>query len=173
MVTRDYCITMADYNSWMNAKMYGLCASMADADRKKDQRAFFRSIHSTLNHILACDLSFMASFAGTAQPPETDGDLHQHFDDLRRERTLVDQQIEAWSHSVQPGWLQSPSTYTHNEDGIPRVVTRGFWVVHMFNHQTHHRGQVSTLLTQMGHDIGSTDLHASVPLPRAGALESP
>jgi uncharacterized damage-inducible protein DinB len=169
MITSKYCVTMAEYNSWMNAKMYGLCATLTDADRKKDQQAFFRSIHSTLNHILACDLSFMASFAGTAQPPESEGDLHQGFDNLSRQRLVVDRQIEEWSHSVQADWLESPSTYTHNEDGVPRIVTRGFWVVHMFNHQTHHRGQITTLLTQLGQDIGSTDLHASVPLPNAGA----
>jgi uncharacterized damage-inducible protein DinB len=46
-----------------------------------------------------------------------------------------------------------------------RTVPRGFWVVQLFNHQTHHRGQITTVLTQLGHDIGSTDLHMSVPLP--------
>ena len=169
MITREYCITMAEYNSWMNARVYRLCASLSDEDRKKDQRAFFRSIHSTLNHILACDLSFVASFTGATQPAEAEGDLHEEFDELRRQRTVVDQQIEDWSHSVRADWLESRSTYTHNEDGVPRVVTRGFWVVHMSNHQTHHRGQITTLLTQLGHDIGSTDLHASVRLPNAGA----
>jgi uncharacterized damage-inducible protein DinB len=159
---------MAEYNAWMNARMYALCATLADAERKKDRKAFFRSIHSTLNHILVCDLSFMASFAGAAQPPESDDDLHADFDALRQHRSEVDQLIDAWARSVQADWLESPSTYTHNDDGVPRTVTRGFWVVHMFNHQTHHRGQITTLLTQLGQDIGSTDLHGSVPLPKAG-----
>ena len=57
---------MAEYNSWMNAKMYALCDTLSDAVRKKDQRAFFRSIHGTLNHILACDLMFLSG--ATASP---------------------------------------------------------------------------------------------------------
>ena len=62
MITSQYCVAMAEYNSWMNAKMYALCDTLSDDVRKKDQRAFFRSIHGTLNHILACDLMFLASF---------------------------------------------------------------------------------------------------------------
>lgn len=168
MITSQYCTTMADYNSWMNAKLYALCAHISDVDRKKNQRAFFRSIHGTLNHILSCDLMFMASFTEDAAFAENEGDLHEHFDELSQHREVVDAEILQWSKAVLPGWLEAPSTYTHYEDGVARTVTQGFWVVHMFNHQIHHRGQITTLLTQMGHDIGSTDLHMSVPLPDAG-----
>ena len=169
MITSQYCATMAEYNSWMNAKMYALCATLTDVDRKKDQRAFFRSIHSTLNHILSCDLMFMASFTKGAAFAESDGDLYEHFNELRQHREVVDSQILQWSKSVLPGWLDASSTYTHYEDGVARTVAQGLWVIHMFNHQTHHRGQITTLLTQLGHDIGSTDLHMSVPLPHAGS----
>jgi uncharacterized damage-inducible protein DinB len=169
MITSQYCVAMAEYNSWMNAKMYALCDTLSDDVRKKDQRAFFRSIHGTLNHILACDLMFLSSFTKDADFVECEGDLHEDFDELRQHRGAVDQQLLRWSESVSPEWLNTPSTYTHYEDGVPRTVTQGFWVVHMFNHQTHHRGQITTLLTQLGHDIGSTDLHMSVPLPHADA----
>ena len=169
MITSQYCVAMAEYNSWMNAKMYALCDTLSDDVRKKDQRAFFRSIHGTLNHILACDLMFLASFTKDADFVECEGDLHADFDKLRQHRGAVDQQLLRWSESVSPEWLNTSSTYTHYEDGVPRTVTQGFWVVHMFNHQTHHRGQITTLLTQLGHDIGSTDLHMSVPLPHADA----
>ena len=169
MITSRYCTTMAEYNSWMNKKMYALCATLTDADRKKDQRAFFRSIHSTLNHILSCDLMFIAGFTEGAAFVESEGDLYESFDELRRNREATDLRILQWSESVLPAWLQAPSTYTHFEDGVPRTVTQGFWVMHMFNHQTHHRGQITTLFTQLGHDIGSTDLHMSVPPPHAGA----
>jgi uncharacterized damage-inducible protein DinB len=169
MIASQYCVAMADYNAWMNAKMYALCDTLSDGIRKKDHRAFFRSIHSTLNHILACDLMFLASFSEDAGFVECEGDLHEDFDELRRHRCTVDLRLRQWSDSVSSEWLSTPSTYTHYEDGVPRTVTKGFWVVHMFNHQTHHRGQITTILTQLGHDIGSTDLHMSVPLPDAGA----
>jgi uncharacterized damage-inducible protein DinB len=169
MITSQYCVAMAEYNSWMNAKLYALCATLPDAERKKDLRAFFRSIHGTLDHILACDLMFLASFTQDAAFVECEGDLHEHFDDLRQHREAVDLRLLQWSKAASPGWLATSSTYVHHEDGVARTVTQGFWVVHMFNHQTHHRGQITTLLTQLGHDIGSTDLHMSVPLPHADA----
>lgn len=168
MISSAFCTTMAEYNAWMNRKLYALCATLSDTDRKQDRRAFFASIHGTLNHLLACDVMFVASFTEAAEFTESEGDLHAEFDALRAHREQVDAQVLAWSRSVEPAWLEAPSTYTHHEDGVERAVTRGFWVVHMFNHQTHHRGQITTLLTQLGHDIGSTDLHMSVPLPGAG-----
>ena len=169
MITSEYCVAMAEYNSWMNAKMYALCETLSDVIRKKDHRAFFRSIHSTLNHILACDLMFLSSFSEDAAFVACEGDLHEDFNELHRHRVAVDLQLLQWSKLVSHEWLNTPSTYTHYEDGVARTVTKGFWVVHMFNHQTHHRGQITTLLTQLGHDIGSTDLHMSVPLPHADA----
>jgi uncharacterized damage-inducible protein DinB len=169
MITSQYCVVMADYNSWMNAKMYALCATLPDVERKRDLQAFFRSIHGTLNHILACDLMFLASFTQDASFVECEGDLHEDFNELRQHRGIVDLQLLQWSKLVSLEWLNTSSTYTHYEDGVARTVTQGFWVAHMINHQTHHRGQITTLLTQLGHDIGSTDLHMSVPLPHADA----
>ena len=169
MITSQYCAVMATYNSWMNAKMYALCERLTDVDRKKDLGAFFRSIHSTLNHVLACDLMFLASFTEDARFVECEGDLHEDFTALRHDRARVDSRLLEWSKTVSPDWLAASSTYTHYEDGASRTVTQAFWVVHMFNHQTHHRGQVTTLLTQLGLDIGSTDLHMSVPPPNADA----
>jgi uncharacterized damage-inducible protein DinB len=169
MITSHYCVVMATYNSWMNEKMYALCERLTDVDRKRDLGAYFRSIHSTLNHILACDLMFLASFTDDAAFVECEGDLHDNFTELWQERERVDSQTLEWAKAVSPEWLTAPSTYTHYEDGAARTVTQAFWVVHMFNHQTHHRGQITTLLTQLGHDIGSTDLHMSVPRPHADA----
>jgi uncharacterized damage-inducible protein DinB len=165
MITSRYCTTMADYNSWTNAKMYALCATLSDFDRKRDQRAFFHSIHSTLNHILSCDLMFLANFKENTVFAESEGDLYEDFGELSKNRSIADAQISQWAKSVRLDWLEATSEYVHFEDGVARTVTQGFWVIHMFNHQTHHRGQITTLLTELGHDIGSTDLHMSVPLP--------
>lgn len=57
-----------------------------------------------------------------------------------------------------PQWLAEPITYTSKIDGKTRTVQKWILVTHMFNHQTHHRGQVTTLLSQMGFDVGSTDI---------------
>ena len=110
----------------------------------------------------------MASFTEGTAFAESDGGLYENFDEPRRHREALDAQLLQWAWTVLPARLAAPSIYNHHDDGVERTVTQGFWVVHMFNHQAHHRGQITTLLTQMGHYIGSTDLHMSVPLPDAG-----
>jgi uncharacterized damage-inducible protein DinB len=147
----------------MNRKLFRACATLSDHERNLERGAFFGSIHKTLEHILICDERFIAGFTGIIKQPETEIGSYDSFDELVRQRKSVDQQIMAWAHAVSADWLNTPSSYTHNEDGGLRVVNRGFWVAHMFNHQTHHRGQITTLLSQLGLDIGSTDLHGSVP----------
>ena len=134
MITSQYCVTMAQYNSWMNAKMYILCATLADEERKRDHRAFFRSIHSTLNHILAVDVMLLSHFTHGTPTFLPVGDLYENFQELRQRREEVDVAMLEWSRSVPVDWLAAPSPYTHHGDGLPRTVTRGFWVVQMFNH---------------------------------------
>lgn len=172
MITQQYCTTMARYNQWMNDKMLDLCSSLSDVERKVNRRAYFRSIHGTLNHILAVDIMLLFHFTrGTPRFPPN-GDIYQYFSELRRRRTEVDQEIQEWSQTLSLDWLETPAKYTHHGDGFSRSVCNGFWVVQMFNHQTHHRGQITTLLTQIGRDIGSTDLHMSVPRTNERFFES-
>jgi uncharacterized damage-inducible protein DinB len=62
MISADYALTMARYNDGMNRKLFEICAGLSDEVRKRDLHAFFRSIHGTLDHILAVDVVFMAHF---------------------------------------------------------------------------------------------------------------
>lgn len=139
--------------------MYALCASLPDIELRKDRGAFFKSIYATLNHIAYGDLAFLSRFTGTPSVvPEPGVDLFGAFDLLRAERASLDQRILAWSESLSSVWLADPLTYTSKIDGKARTVPKWVLVTHMFNHQTHHRGQVTTLLSQMGLDIGTTDI---------------
>jgi uncharacterized damage-inducible protein DinB len=150
---------MARYNAWMNARLYALCATLGDDERRRDRGAFFRSIHSTLNHIVYADLAFLSRFTG--DPPEVPAlgvDLHAEFAALRAARAALDARIEAWCATLDEDWLAQKLTYTSKVDGQTRTLPRWLLVTHLFNHQTHHRGQLTTLLTQRGLDIGSTDL---------------
>lgn len=150
---------MAKYNIWMNDRLYELCASMSDVDRKEDRGAFFGSIHGTLNHILYGDFAFMSRFTGDpAKVPELGIDLYSEFDDLRRARGTLDRRICSWSEALSEDWLEQKLTYTSNVDGVSRSISQWVLVTHMFNHETHHRGQVTTLLSQLGLDIGTTDI---------------
>ncbi|WP_133717861.1 DinB family protein [Methylocaldum gracile] len=159
MYELSYYETMAEYNAWMNEKLYRVCAEIPDELRKKDLGAFFGSIHGTLNHLLHADLIWMGRLAG--QPLTTAAlgqELYSAFDDLRRERETMDRKILDWTRTLSPERLAQPFTYTSLSDRKTR--TRPFWllVAHLFNHQTHHRGQLTTLLSQLGLDYGVTDL---------------
>jgi uncharacterized damage-inducible protein DinB len=159
MITASHSQLMAEYNEWMNSRLYTVCASLSEAELRKDRGAFFKSIYATLNHIAYGDLAFMSRFTGTPSVvPEPGADLFGRFDLLRSERVALDQRILAWSASLSPVWLSEPLTYTSKIDGKTRTVLKWVLVTHMFNHQTHHRGQVTTLLSQMDLDMGSTDI---------------
>lgn len=159
MITTAYCRTMADYNLWMNDRLYELCGSIPDADRKTDKGAFFGSIHRTLDHILYGDLAFMSRFTGNpVQVPELGVELYSDFQELLVARNSLDIRITAWASALESDWLEKDLTYTSMVDGKLRTVPQWVLVTHMFNHETHHRGQVTTLLSQMGLDIGTTDI---------------
>ena len=85
-------------------------------------------------------------------------DLFHGFASLRTQREALDARLLVWSAALTPEWLAQPLTYTSKIDGKTRTVPKWVLVTHMFNHQTHHRGQVTTLLAQMGLDMGSTDI---------------
>ncbi len=150
---------MANYNSWMNARVYETAATLTDAQRRSDQGAFFKSIHGTLNHILLADRVWLARFGGpafAARPLDTE--LYADFAELRRERATTDAAIEAWVRGATDGKLAGILSYTSITAPRPRTLPLWMAVAHFFNHQTHHRGQVTTLIKQQGIDPGVTDL---------------
>ncbi len=159
MIDPTYCHLMAEYNGWMNQKVYGACASMTEAQLHQDRGAFFKSIYLTLNHIVYGDMAFLSRFTGVpAEVPPLGVDLFGGFSALRSERAKLDERIVQWAATLTPEWLAGPLTYVSKVDGKERTVPRWVLAAHLFNHQTHHRGQVTTLLTQQGVDVGSTDL---------------
>lgn len=159
MITASHSQLMAQYNEWMNSRLYALCASLPDAELRKHRGAFFQSIYATLNHIAYGDLAFLSRFTGNPSVvPDPGDDLFGTFGVLRAERAALDQRILVWSASLSPAWLAEPLTYKSKIDSKTRTVPKWVLVTHMFNHQTHHRGQVTTLLSQMGLDVGPTDI---------------
>ncbi len=150
----------ARYNRWMNERLYALAELVGDQDRKRDRGAFFGSIHGTLNHILLGDRVWLARFgAGEALAVKSLGDeLFADFDELRRERTKTDDVIATFMASLDGEKLDGPLRYTRAGETIEHPL---WWAVgHLFNHQTHHRGQLTTLFSQLGHDPGVTDMIA-------------
>jgi uncharacterized damage-inducible protein DinB len=159
MPNKSYVQMMAEYNRWINQKMYAVCAPIPDAERKADKQAFFKSIHNTLNHLLWADRMWLKRFTGKDYFLTNMGKpLYDDFQILRTEREKMDEEIVEWGVQVKEDWLKG--TITFESVSYKKVFTLPVKVavVQMFNHQTHHRGQVTTLLSQMGVDYGSTDV---------------
>ena len=155
---KDYAMAMAHYNRWMNERIYQVCSMIPDADRRRDRGAFFKSVHGTLNHILWADRAWLARFTGGTRPAGgLDTELYAEFDELRRERQLTDERLLTWAESIDDAWSDAPFVFRSTTQKRDRKLPAWTLVVHVFNHETHHRGQLTTLLTQMGHDPGITD----------------
>ncbi|HMP90880.1 MAG TPA: DinB family protein [Kiritimatiellia bacterium] len=170
MDTNHYTL-MARYNQWMNENLLDWCDLIPDEQRKANTGAYFRSIHGTLNHILHVDLLWMGRFIGRSLTNAVIGeDICADYDELRAFRQQLDHDIIMWADQVSPDWLQLPFTYTSAADGKFRTLPAWVLVTQMFNHQTHHRGQLTTILNQMGIDHGVTDIPA---MPAVQFVASP
>jgi len=150
---------MAQYNRWMNERLYALCDRLSDQERKRDVGAFFRSIHGTLNHLLLGDKIWLGRFTGKPVKVNSLADeLHADFTRLRADRSATDARIIAWAGLLTADDLASELSYVGIVDPGQHRYPLWFAVAHFFNHQTHHRGQLTTLLSQLGVDPGITDL---------------
>lgn len=156
MRAREWATLMAEYNRWINQKLYAIASELSDEERKRDLGAFFRSLHGTLDHVLMTDRIFVARLRGEEVPPFQPGAfVHDEFAALRSERELRDEQILTWSHALEDDVLDRRFRFGRNP---PRQIPLYVVVAQMFNHQTHHRGQATALLTRLGRDPGVTDL---------------
>jgi len=172
---REQIALLASYNAWMNAKVYQTAGELPAHELTADKGAFFGSVFGTLNHIAVGDRIWLRRFADhPSRPSALDPIRHlplpaalqeilfNDFDQLAAHRKMLDTVIKQWAESLSEADLDHAFRYT-NLKGI--VTTKRFssLVLHFFLHQTHHRGQVTTLLSQLGKDVGVTDLLALVP----------
>ena len=150
---------MAGYNGWMNEKLYGAAALLSDEERKRDLGAFFKSVHGTLGHILLGDQSWLQRFRGQPVTMTSPADeIYARFDELQAARWQMDGEIAHWAEGLTDELGSAPFRFWSVTYQKERVIPGWAAVAHMFNHQTHHRGQATTLLTQLGKDVGITDL---------------
>ena len=175
MSLTDHFQLMAHYNQWMNGNLYQAAATLSEAELHENRGAFFGSVLGTLNHILVGDTLWLQRFAehpsgfsaldGVRQmlpPASLNTVLHEDFASLTVARLSMDETISAFCNELDDQTLESSLVY-HNTRGDRFDRKLGFLVQHFFNHQTHHRGQVTTLLSQAGADVGVTDLLMCIP----------
>ena len=158
MGMREHFLLFADYNLWANARLYEAAARLDDVEYRKDRRGFFSSIHGTLNHILVGDRIWFVRLTGAgAAPPRLDAILYDDFGALRGARVDEDERIRATIAGLTESRIAGPFEYV-NSAGETFREPHAQILAHVFNHQTHHRGQAHDMLSQSGMEPPSLDL---------------
>jgi len=170
MSTSKQAVLMASYNAWMNAKVFEAAGRLAHEEIVLDRGAFFGSILGTLNHIAVADTIWLRRFStlpgaqavlrnmdALPTPAALDAMLFNELAGLSGYRKRLDDMISAWAAALTDADLSQTLHYVSMK-GIASNKRLGDVIMHFFNHQTHHRGQTTTLLHQAGQDVGITDL---------------
>ena len=172
---RTHFIAMAGYNRWMNQKVYAAAAKLPIGQFEAPAGAFFGSLAGTLNHLVLADTIWLQRFVAhpipyraldvvraLPEPTALASVTAPPFEHLLGQRQLLDAVIEDWMGELQDEHLGATVQYKRL-NGECYAKRLGSVLMHFFNHQTHHRGQASTLLFQAGLDIGATDLLVLIP----------
>lgn len=159
MVDPEYCAAMAEYNRWQNDSLLEVSSKLMPGEFEADKGLFFQSMAKTWNHILLMDLAWLDRFHyRPIQKTDFQEMQFSGLDELRILRKELDSTILAWVQNITKEWLaEDLKFYSYL---YKREITLPLWLVltHFFNHQTHHRSQISTALLQSGLDYGVTDI---------------
>jgi uncharacterized damage-inducible protein DinB len=157
-VTKTHFSMLAGYNTWANARVYEAAAGLSDADYRADRGAFFKSVHGTLNHLLVTDRIWMRRFTGAGDAlSRLDAILFDDLSALRAVRGAEDERIETYIAGLDEKDLQGRFRYRTISNPAEFEQPLASALIHFFNHQTHHRGQVHAMLTQAGGAPSDTD----------------
>jgi uncharacterized damage-inducible protein DinB len=141
---------MADYNAWANGRLYRMASQLPDEQYRQDVGAYFKSLHGTLNHIMCADLIWMRRLTGAGEhPTNLDAIVFDDFPSLWAARKQEDQRIIAYVESLSDTQIEETSAY-RTLNGTLQTQRRRDILAHLFNHQTHHRGQAHAILTVLG-----------------------
>lgn len=162
MIDDVYVKKMALYNRWQNNSIYAAADSLDDNLRREDRGAVFKSIHQTLSHLLWGDQIWMHRFADLPPPlvssVNESVDMVSDWEVLKERRTSMDAKILDWSNQVENVFLTGELSWYSGSQKRDIVAPTALLITHMFNHQTHHRGQVHAMITAAGAQPEDTDL---------------
>jgi uncharacterized damage-inducible protein DinB len=155
----DHFRMLAAYNAWANTRLYAAAATLPDADYRADRGAFFKSVHGTLNHLLGTDRIWMRRFTGAGDAPSRlDAILFEDLGSLRGAREAEDARIVAYADGLSEEALAGRFRYRRVSSPEAFEQPLAPALLHFFNHQTHHRGQIHALLTGLTGEAPALDL---------------
>lgn len=161
MISADYCRVMARYNHWQNKGLQANLKCLSEDQLTKDHGSFFGSIMATANHLLWGDLLWMSRFDGGPKPTQSIAQsvtLTRDLDEWDLARFQADGRILNWAKGVKAIDLTGHLTWFSGAMNCRISKPFELCVVHFFNHQTHHRGQLHAMLTASGITPNDTDL---------------
>ena len=153
LITPDYVVTFARYNAWQNKQMKAALEGLSDAALREDRGAFFGSLRATANHILWGDWIWMSRFDGGEGPPggiPDSTDCTPSVSEWSIARFRMDARILRWAEGLHAVDLAGMLRWYSGAVGREVERPMHLLVAHMFNHQTHHRGQLHAMATAAG-----------------------
>ncbi len=175
MSEKSQLILHAEYNKLMNQRLVVASSNLSNTSLIEDKGAFFKSVIGTLNHIMVGDILWLKRFSshpscygslkpmGNIDKPEKlNNILYVDLTQFSKARRKLDEMIIEWCKEIKIVDLDNPLRYiNYKEEQHNKRL--GDLILHFFLHQVHHRGQITTLLSQEGIDFGATDLPEIVP----------
>ena len=161
MIDASFTVQMARYNAWQNRQLKAIFKERGEAWLRETGQGFFGSIFATANHLLWADMIWMARFT---QSPAPKGGIAESiaFTDTLPDwdiaRFRMDARILDWAENLRSTELFGDLTWYSGAQGREVSRPRALCVAHMFNHQTHHRGQIHAMLTAAGATAPVSDL---------------
>jgi uncharacterized damage-inducible protein DinB len=156
---RDHVLMFAGYNAWANGKLYDCVATLSADEFERDLGAYFKSVCGTLNHTVLADRAWLTRFTGEGETPDSlDDILYFTVDEVRAAREREDRHLVAFVERLSDKDLAA--TFRYRTLRTPLVTEQSLFsaLAHVFNHQTHHRGEARALLTQLGRKVAPFDL---------------
>ncbi|MFK7745352.1 MAG: DinB family protein [Roseobacter sp.] len=157
-----YVQTMARYNSWQNNQLMPVLEAMPMAELTKDRGAFFGSLMATANHLLWGDTLWMNRFDPSVEPPSVEAidhaALHPTIGSWAADRFRMDGKIRFWADGLRAVELKGDLHWYSVSVGQKFTTPIATCIVHFFNHQTHHRGQIHAMLTAAGQKAPVSDM---------------
>jgi uncharacterized damage-inducible protein DinB len=147
---KTHFVTMAQYNAWANTRLFRMAGALRDELYRRDVGTYFKSLHGTLNHLLSTDRIWMHRLTGAGDHPDKlNAILFDDLPSLHAARVGEDRRILEFVQALpEPAFEQMWDYRTLN--GTPQTQRRREILAHLFNHETHHRGQAHAILTVLG-----------------------
>lgn len=147
---KEHFALMARYNAWANARLYRMAGELSDEQYHRDVKAYFKSMHGTLNHLLVTDRIWLWRLTGSGVAPNRlDAILFDALAELAEARRAEDERLSSFIEGLTDGQLEATVEYKTFKNAPQQQKLREL-LAHLFNHQTHHRGQAHGILTALG-----------------------